>query len=85
MKFYYVLCYTNYDLKTKSLSDVILTSYYGSRSNAVKRFRYFINKLRIDGALPDDFDVCYLGIRRYETFADRMSDSHYKYTFFSGL
>lgn len=81
MKSYYVLCSMEYDFNTKSLSNVIISSYYGTRSNAIRHFRYFINKLRNDDALPDDFDVCYLGIRCYATFADRLRDSrNYTYT-----
>lgn len=73
-KFYYVLVYLSYDSSTDTYSDVILTSYYGTKSNAVKRFTYFLDKLEIDKLTPANFNRYSLGIRRYASFSDRLNN-----------
>lgn len=83
-KFYYVLVYLSYSSSTDTYSDVILTSYYGSKSNAVKRFAHFLDKLEIDKLVPADFNPYSLGIRRYASFSDRLNNPrHYTYLPFS--
>lgn len=83
-EFYYVLVYLSYDSNADTYSDVILTSYYGTKSNAVKRFCHFLDKLRVDALIPTDFNPYSLGIRRYSSFSDRLtSPRHYVYLPFS--
>ena len=79
-KFYYVLVYLSYNSSTDTYSDVIITSYYGTASNAIKRFTHFLDKLEIDKLVPADFNPYSLGMRRYASFSDRLNNSR-SYTY----